>query len=513
MKREMVIWRTALRASANAFLRDRRVRGAKLIALLMQVGSGIWVCTYLFFTFIDWQSANVLTGRLWLACMTAWSSIALFSIIATFQYGLNSNEALLLAAQPIAPATRLRALYGLVVLKGSSDWLLWETGVFGVALTRVLGWSALPWLATLIVGAALMVWLALLATLLTLRFIMPHLRVVLGSLVGLLALCGLLVLVLHATKELPMQLASGLARSGMMRSLAAPSPALTLLALLLMLLSALLPLAHMTGRLYYAALLRLQDRTDMTSTLTLPGIRLLIALLAHSRTMSAALLSKGLLNQSRHFLAWIRLLVLFTLLALFAPLRASLNSLHLALPVLVGVYATLVAALTLVEYAPYAISSEGNRLALYLTIPLGVSSFLRARLCSFLLPALLIGCSSALLLGLWTHLSLLDLGLALLLALLALIGYTIFTVLGSALDEDLSLAIEDRAQALMQEELPITPRRMQLLSLSVALLALCFLLISKTPPPVALPILTSIDIVIALLMWHLSTIYLARLSR
>ncbi len=520
MNTSLIIWRASLRSSSNAFRRDGRVRIGMLIALSIQVALGVWTCTRLLPTFAGWQATNVLPAHLWLTCLAAWTIIALFSVLATFQYGLNGTEALLLATQPIAPATRLRALYGLVLLKGCGSWLLWETGIPGLTLTPVLGWSALMWLAVLIVGAALVAWLALLATLLTVYFIVPHLRAILGAGVGLAALLGLLALAgrsvgwsfLSGMGKAPTGLAPVLAWPGMVGPLITLAPVLALPAMLLLLLLALLPLAYPGGLLYLSALLLAQNRESSSNALAIPGTRLLLALVARSRTMTAALLTKGLLSQSRHILAWMRLLVLVALLALFAPIRAAAGPLHLTPLLLVSDYATLLAALMLLEYAPYAISSEGNRLALYLVTPGGASSFLRARLCSFFIPALLIGLPSALLLGLWTGLAPLDLGAALLLVLLALSGYTTFAVLGSALDEDLALAVEDRAQALMQEELPITPRRLQLLSLTIALLAALLLVAWKLPLLLALPALALLDGVIALLMWRLSTAYLARLT-
>lgn len=516
----LVIWRATVRSSSNAFRQDGRRRVSGLSALLLQVGSGIWGCTRLFSAFISWQSADTLPIHLWLTCLASWSILSLFSLIALFQEGLNSNEATLLALQPIEPATRLRALYGLIVLK-AGNWLVWEAGMFGVALIWVLGWSALAWLAMLIIGAALVAWLTLIATLLILRFIVPHLRVMLGSFVALSALLWVSILALRGTgwdfspvtAPVFSWFAAELILPEHVGSFALPSLALLLPGMFLLLLLVLLPLAHRSGLLYLSVLLRLQAGTNTSSTLSLPGTRLLTGWLIHSRTMTAALLFKGLLNQSRHLLAWIRLLVLFILLVLFAPISAALGSLHLTPLVLVAGYATLVAALMLLEYAPYALSGEGDRLALYLLIPRGISSFLRARLCSFLLPALLIGLAVTLLLSLWIHLSLLDLGSALLLVLLSLSGYTAFAVLGSALDEDLSLAVEDGIQALIQEELPVTPRRLQLLSLSVALLVMLLLLDWKLPVLLALPVLALLDIAIVGLMWRLSTIYLARLLR
>lgn len=63
----------------------------------------------------------------------------------------------------------------------------------------------------------------------------------------------------------------------------------------------------------------------------------------------------------------------------------------------------------------------------------------------------------------------------------------------------------------MQEELPITPRRLQLLGLTLLLFSLMLFLAWKLPLLLALPALALLDGAIILLMWRLSLIYLSRL--
>ncbi len=514
----LVIWRAALRSSTNGLRQDRRARIGISLALAIQLGSGIWACLRLFAALTVWQVEGVLVSHLWLVCLAAWSIMAFFSVLATFQYALNSNEALLLTLQPIASSTRWRALYGLILLKGSGNWLCWEIGVLGLALAPVLGWSSLLWLALLGAGAALVVLLAQLITFLVLRFLLPHLRTMLGIAAGLLVLPYLLFLLVSGPNwnflfgvERVLTVLTNWFAPG--RSLVAFAPELALLSMVLILLVALLPMAGPLGQFYLATVQFSQGQSEKINTLALPGLPLLLTVLGRSRTMTAALLVKGLLNQSRHLFAWLRLLVFIVLLALFKVICAALSPLHLTSPLLVANYATFLLALILLEYAPYSISSEGQRLTLYLVMPRGLVSFLRGRLYTFLCLALLPGLSVALLLGLWTGLSALDLGKALLLVLLLLPGYTAFAVLGSALDEDLSLAIEDRLQALMQEEMPVTPRRLQLLALAIVLLGAELVLTWRVPFLLVMPLLALLDAVILLVMWRLSMSYLLRLQR
>ncbi len=508
MKMLLIIWCASLRSTSHALRQDGRMRIAWLIGLLFQLVSGIWALTRLVPLFASWQAAGALSiqQHLWLICLYAWLPLSLFAVLSTMTYGLNSQEALLLATQPIAPATRLRALYGLIVLKGIANWLLFEASITGVALAFVLGWSALPWLVLLVVGAALISWLALIATLLVLRFALPYLRRVLalGGLFALLLLA--LVLVARLTRWCILMLT----QAAVSNFTSIPT-LLAALCFLFLLCLALLPLASLTGRLYLATLQSAQGRDNASQAFALPGVGLLLALFKRSRTLTAALLVKGLLNQSRSVFAWGRLLVLVVLLALFPLFRSSLAALHIEPTLQVAGYASFVAFLLLFEYAPYAISSEGNRLALYLVTPRGAPAFVRARLVSFLLPALLVGLPSALLIGLEIGLAPVSLFAALALTLLMLLGYTCFIVLGSALGTNLTIVVEGRMQALMQEELPITPRRLQLLALTVALFAAILWLAWRLPLLLALPALTLLDVMILLAMWRMSLMYLARL--
>ncbi len=170
------------------------------------------------------------------------------------------------------------------------------------------------------------------------------------------------------------------------------------------------------------------------------------------------------------------------------------------------------AFLALIEYVPYAISSEGARLTLYLVAPFDLAVYLRARLLSFLWPALLTGWLAAIFLGIEVHLNVFSLLASLALISLLLSGYVAFTVLGSAFDANLTQIAEDDMQALILEEFPGTPRRLQLLGLTVLLfggmLALCW----RLPLVVVLPVLVALDAVVLLVGWRISKAYLARLD-
>jgi hypothetical protein len=231
--------------------------------------------------------------------------------------------------------------------------------------------------------------------------------------------------------------------------------------------------------------------------------------LSRYRTLTGALLYKGLLNQSRSVFTWGRAVILVICVALFPLLQKVMLAYGFSSLAQVTVYSSIVAILAVVEYAAYAISSEGARMSYYLLAPFNMARFLRARLVSFLLPVLFIGLAVCLVLSWWQRLSLYEAGLAALLMALLLVGYTLFIVWGSAFDLDNNQVTEGAMQTLMLEELPVTPRRMQLLGLSMLLLAGMVLLIVKLPVVLAILALVLLDGVVCI---GLGKVCLARVS-
>ena len=148
---------------------------------------------------------------------------------------------------------------------------------------------------------------------------------------------------------------------------------------------------------------------------------------------------------------------------------------------------------------------------LYLAAPPGIAAYLRARLVVFLIPMLSIGLALSLVFAWWTGLTAFETVLAVLTVALVLIGYTTFIVWDSAWDEDLSLTAEGMMQVLMQEELPFTPRRLQLLGMSLLLIAAMFLLVWKLPGLLSITGLALVDGTVLMLGWRLSYVHLRRL--
>jgi hypothetical protein len=85
---------------------------------------------------------------------------------------------------------------------------------------------------------------------------------------------------------------------------------------------------------------------------------------------------------------------------------------------------------------------------------------------------------------------------------LIVIAYTAFCVWGSAWDEDLNLVSEGMMPVLTQEELPFTPKRLQLPGVSFLLIAGMLLLVWKLPLSQSVPALILLDTIVLALGWR-----------
>src|SRR5205085_3067183 len=173
-----------------------------------------------------------------------------------------------------------------------------------------------------------------------------------------------------------------------------PAPELSSILLVLLLIVLIGPPARRIGKLYVVAFHTLEGRAGSSAVLTLPGIRPITNLPGHYRNLTGALLYKGVLNQSRHPFTWARLIIVLVGVLLFPVVRNLLAHYEFSPMFMVAAYSSSLAILAIIELAPYAMSSEGNRLALYLVAPLSISDIFRARLIVFLWTALFIGLGS-----------------------------------------------------------------------------------------------------------------------
>ena len=453
MSSVLTLWRAQWVSTGGALRQDMRARMTWAIALIVDIAAGFWTFNALPGSLAQWQAAGqpVLVSHLSLLCLYTWVGIGFFAVIAVISQGFSNDQAILLMSLPLSPATRFRSLYGLVVLTGVVNWIALANVVTGFSLVTKLGWQALLWLLLLDMGVAVTVCMSMIATLLVIRFVLPRLKRAFIALVIIGAGAGAIFLLfpashysLHGT--FPVQLL----------------PVLTGALCGLLLLLVLGPLATPIGTLYQNAFYTMEGHSARRTALMLPGMRQFSAWLSRYRNLTGALVYKGLLNQSRSIYTWSRAVVLLICVALFPLLQKVMQAYGFSPLAQVSIYASLVGILAIVEYAAYTISSEGARISYYLLAPISMAAFLRARLASFLLPALSIGLIVCLVLSLWQRLPFYDAGLAFLLMALLLTGYTSFIVLGSAFDLDSTQVAEGAMQTLMLEELPITPRRLQL---------------------------------------------------
>src|SRR5205085_5307016 len=117
---------------------------------------------------------------------------------------------------------------------------------------------------------------------------------------------------------------------------------------------------------------------------------------------------------------------------------------------------------------------------------------------------LVVGLTISLVMSWWIGLSIIELAQSVIMVSLIVITYTAFSVCGSAWDEDLNLSSEGMMPVISQEELPFTPRRLQLLGLSFLLLGVMLLLVWKLPVSLSMPVLMLLDAIVLMLGWHFS---------
>jgi hypothetical protein len=339
--------------------------------------------------------------------------------------------------------------------------------------------------------------MSMVATIVVMRYVLPYLKKAALIAVVMCIGIGIVYLILMLTEIF-----------SRFQALSTPAPLLVMLLCLIMLFLVTGPCAGLTGKLYEEAFHEMESRSRSRTVINVPGVRFLSKLLRRNRNLTSALLVKGLLNQSRNVLTWGRVVMILVCIALFPLIRTLLVPFGFSRALLTVVYASGVAILGMIEYAVYAISSEGVRLGMYLAAPLKLARYLQARLTVFLAPTLLIGLTLSLTFGWWMGLSVVEVVQAVVMVALILIGFTTFSVWGSAWDEDLNLFSEGMMPVISQEELPFTPRRMQLLGLSFLLIGAMFLLVWKLSMSLSMPALVLLDGIVLILGWRFGSTHI-----
>ena len=503
MSATVTIWRMQLRSLRNAVRYDTRMRVALAGGLAFSLVIGLWSAGQLSLHLHQWQtlSPGAVDAGMWRLCFLTWSGTSGLTILSGILRALGDDEALVLFFLPLTAATRFRVLFGTVFIENLWAWLLLEVGVTGYVLLSVLGWHAFIWLILLQLGVAVAVLCTQVAMLLVIRSLTPRThRKTRRVVAGVLGLWLSALLLLKETLDVHPHML-------WLR------PEVVMVLFVLVLVGGLGPLAEPAGRLYGAAGALTQSWDRSRKATTLPGIHRLTRLFTRRRTLTGALFVKMLLSQSRSFVAWGRLGMVLIVLILFPQLHTLAAQAGWSDTLFVAGFAAGLALLGVAEQAPGAISGEANRLILYLSAPLALSDLLRAKLLLFVLPILIQGLTLALFLAWRFALTPGQAGFALVATALLVVSTLPLFVWGSAWDEDLSLVVEGTTQTLLQEETPITPRRMWLLTLGLACFAGMVLLLWKFPPVLALTALVVLDAAITAGMWHVGRAQLWRVIR
>lgn len=460
-----------LRAARNGWRQDIRLRTTLWIQIVLLAGLSVAAALWLSQQLEGWQGAGVdLHLRLWLLVLGTWAGVAVFSVLGVFKAGFGSDEARLLMTLPLSPAVHFRILYSLVFVEQAGVLLiLWLLGC-SLTLGAALGVAALPWLLLALVGSAAvaLAGTAILLWLMHHGLLQPR-RLLLSLFVFVV---GIEVIVLWLLPE----------EGETLLNLALPAPLPVTLILAVLLAVGLGPKAAAIGHLYAVTFEMVENRARARRAFTFPGVGALVRPLLRARTLTAGLLVRAILEQNRHPLALPRLAVLPVYVLLFGLLRPHLLAVGFPEASAAAATGAMMGGLLLVEYGfAYALSGEGARLALYLTAPLRMDNLLRAKLVAVLLPVMLIGWIALAAMAAGMSMSTAELLLALGTTTLFLIGVTGFVVWAGVADVDLNVLPHGTAEMIVQEELPITPRRLQLLGAGFAVLAVAIALLWWLP--------------------------------
>ena len=498
MKTIFAIWATSLRSNSWTRMASSGMRMALFLYLLLSIAGGSWTAYQLTNQLHSWQQSgpSTLFQGLWLYSLTIWSGLGTMALIS-LRKALATDEALLLYTLPLPPATRFRALFGSFFLEQLLPLSLLQATIMLYVLIHSLGWAALSWFLLIQLGIFVVLCSLLIISLLVIAYLLNAEQkgarlIFFVCFSGISLALALLAIIIRITS-----------------SWTHPEIVLLLFASLLALFLG--PLAAPLGRLYLKAFRTIQGWDHGQTSFSLPGLPSLTHLLTRNHTLTSAFLIRAIQNQSRNILFWLRLFATWLVVFVGFPLaRPFLLSLHLPLSLLVIATTCAVTLLHLLEPAVCVISGEGSRFSLYLNMPFPLTQILRARLLSCLLPLLLEALLITLYLCLQLQLALSALGPVLLAVMLIVTGSTTVLVLGSAWDLDLHAMAEDAMQALMLEEVPLTPRKMLLSLLGLLSAAALFLPLYFLPLAPALLLQVLIATLLILLTWRWSLASLRR---
>lgn len=475
----LAIWGAHIKGIGNALRMETKMQTSWAIAIVFDLIVGIWSFNLLRSNILLWQAAgiNVLDMRLWSLCIVAWFGLSILATLTLLQKNFSTDEPIFLLAFPIPPATFFRIFYVIVLVEGSGNWMIGTGLVVGIALASVIGWYALIWVLLLLVGSAIFIWFSMFFTLFTLRYVWPYLKIVLTG--GTITVIVVVFLFVFMHWDLVPTLAQISSQHFFSQTipleLYAALFSLALLSLQLGIFS------RWAGNLYISVFQAAQNQFATRNNKTSLWIDFVEFVSGRHRTILGGLIFKGILNQSRSFLTWLRIIVIGVFLALFSPIQTALAPFHIAHPVLAIGYASTIGFLLMLEVGLNAIGGEGDRFTLYLIMPIQLKDVLIAKLIVFLTPALLFSLATSLVLSAVLALTVVQTLLVTFSAIFLVCTSVTFLVLGSAWDEDLDLSIEGFMQAILYEELPASPRRLMLFNAALVFHAALLLLVAFLP--------------------------------
>jgi hypothetical protein len=447
MQAEIVTLKTIFQNARRGLRNDPKMLIIWAISLALTIGGAWWGANSLSENVLRWQLSGEM-GNMWLVLLATWGILGFLTALSVYQYA-GDERATLLMTLPLKSAARFRVLFLQACIEGSGSWLL------TVGMVYAFGTGAWDWTFAALSGSLTAILLATVAVPFALRYILPNIGRAIGLWFAFAVCTSIFSLLIQLNGwKLP--------------QLAAPAPGFVAILLLILTFAGLTLLAKPFGELYRRGYLSGQGR-NVRRGFDLPGLRQLGQLAARRRTLTGALLHKGLLTRGRNPLFLVRLAVFPVGLLIFGWVREIANGVNFGGVALVALYGLTITTLVFIDASPSPIGSEANRLTLFVTLPGGWGRFLLAKLKVFWFLTVLPGVIYTALIGFVGGLSMSEIGLAALVAGLALTAIVGTTTLVSTWDADMNLAIENAMQAFMIEEAPLTARRLWLLSANLTL--------------------------------------------
>jgi hypothetical protein len=412
----------------------------------------------------------VLERRLWLSCLASGVGSFGLAMLVAVEDGFGPR-AILAFTFPLPASTRFRILYGNLAFKLANLWIIGSFG-FGIAVVSALGSQGAAWLMLLLALDAL-------AVLGSILLVSAWLLCFEGT-ASRVSVIGAALLTAGAVLGARWKLAAWT-----VPPLVATAAALTVVVV------GLGPLGGALGGLYARAFYVTQGSAPRVVKRRTIG--LVTGWLLRFRSPGVALFVKDVLTRSRHWANWGRVVFAAIAVLAFPLLREKLQFLAIDDSLLIAAFVVGGVLATIIDGASSPFGSEGNRLALLLTIPIRRSDIVRAKMTAFVVPMSTVAVATSAWLSLATGLDLLLALHVCLAVLLMVVGISAVFVLGSVFDVDLDLEIQGGLQGLLYEETPFSPVRLALTAFGIGLCAVDLVILAHVPAAAVHPLLLALD--------------------